>query len=84
MSSALKTPENTEEYPAELKSADEGHIQIECSLISCAAQVWKQQQKITCKNLGQYRHWLFGPVQVGLKEFCCWLCEKTIFYKLVP
>jgi len=31
-SSALKTPENTEENPAQLKSADEGDIQMECSL----------------------------------------------------
>jgi len=29
-SSALKTPENTEDKPAELKSAD-GDIQMECS-----------------------------------------------------
>jgi hypothetical protein len=31
MSSGLKTPENTEENPAELKSADVGDIQLERS-----------------------------------------------------
>jgi len=30
-SSALKTPENTEENPDEPKSEDEGDIQMECS-----------------------------------------------------
>jgi NaMN:DMB phosphoribosyltransferase len=31
MSSALKTPENTEENPDKPKSADEGDIKMECS-----------------------------------------------------
>jgi hypothetical protein len=38
-SSALVTPENTEEDPDDPEPADEGDIQIDTPLVSCAAQV---------------------------------------------
>jgi hypothetical protein len=46
----MKTAEDTED-----PDNPEGDNQMEYSSDSCTAQVYEQQQKITCKNLCEYR-----------------------------
>jgi hypothetical protein len=57
--SAIKTPENTEEESDGPEPAYDEGTQMEYSLISCTAQVYRNSnKKITCKNFIQYRYCL--------------------------
>jgi hypothetical protein len=54
-SSAMKTPENTEEDPANPELSMKEISKWKTPLICCTAQEQKQQQIITRKNLVQHR-----------------------------
>jgi hypothetical protein len=49
-----ETTENTEGDPDKPDSTAEADTQMNTPFISCAAQIYEQKQKITCKNLHQY------------------------------
>jgi hypothetical protein len=53
-SSGVKTPENTEEDPDDPEPTDPTELsKWNTPVITCPVKVYGQQQKLTCKNLGQ-------------------------------
>ena len=84
-SSAIKTPENTEEDPDDFELADEGNIQMELyrpnssSNKQLPARIWVSVLTVPSDTPEYWINWhLCSPMWFGLTEFCCTVYELHI------